>query len=90
MGCDSIYYAKKSCESSIVTEIGAQNRYDLNFAPAGLKMKNELSKHLPHTFIWETIQKDFFTIEYEGVIIISIGVLRRELARELLPVTFQS
>ena len=24
--------------------------------------------------IWETVQKDFFTIEYEGVIIISIGV----------------
>ena len=22
------------------------------------------------TFIWETVQKDFFTIEYEGVIII--------------------
>ena len=43
MGCGSIYYAKKSCESSIVTDIGAQNRYDLNFAPAGLKMKNELS-----------------------------------------------
>ena len=32
----------------------------------------------------------FFTIENEGVIIISIGVLRRELARELLPITFQS
>ena len=43
MGCGSIYYAKKSCESSIVTDIGAQNRYDLNFAPAGLKMTNELS-----------------------------------------------
>ena len=42
------------------------------------------------TFIWETVQKDFFTIEYEGVIIISIEVLRREIARALRPITFQS
>eukprot|EP01048_Picozoa_sp_COSAG05_P002812 COSAG05_NODE_122_length_17611_cov_47.044655_10_plen_77_part_00 len=32
----------------------------------------------------------FFTIDYEGLIIISIEVLRREIARELLPITFQS
>ena len=42
------------------------------------------------TFIWETVQKDFFTIGYEGVIVISIQILRRELARDLLPITFQS
>ena len=42
-------------------------------------------EHPLHTFIWETVQKDFFTIEYEGVIIISIDLLRRELA-----ITFQS
>ena len=32
----------------------------------------------------------FFTIEYEGVIIISIEVLRREVARQQLPNHFQS
>ena len=32
----------------------------------------------------------FFTIENEGVIVISIDLLRREIARELLPITFQS
>ena len=32
----------------------------------------------------------FFTIDYEGVIVISIRLSRRELARELLPITFQS
>ena len=32
----------------------------------------------------------FFTIDYEGLIIISIDLLRREIARELLPITFQS
>ena len=26
------------------------------------------------TFIWETVQKDFLTIEYEGVIVLSIGI----------------
>ena len=31
-----------------------------------------------------------FTIEYEGVIIIYIGVLRREIARRLAPNHFQS
>ena len=31
-----------------------------------------------------------FTIEYEGVIIISIEVLRREVARQQLPNHFQS
>ena len=47
-------------------------------------------EHPLHTFIWETVQKDFFTIEYEGVIIISIDLLRRELARAPCPITFQS
>ena len=32
----------------------------------------------------------FFTIDYEGVIIIPIDLLRRELARALRPITFQS
>ena len=32
----------------------------------------------------------FLPIDYEGVIIISIGLLRRELARRLPPITFQS
>ena len=32
----------------------------------------------------------FFTIDYEGVIVISISISRREIARELLPITFQS
>ena len=31
----------------------------------------------------------FFTIEYEGVIIISIDLLRREIARAACPITFQ-
>ena len=47
-------------------------------------------EHMPHTSPHLTVQKDFFTIDYEGVIIISIEVLRREIARELLPITFQS
>ena len=38
---------------------------------------------------WETVQKDFFNIiDYEGVIIISIRVLRREIARASCPITF--
>ena len=40
--------------------------------------------------IWETVQKDFFTIDYEGVIVISIGFLRREIVRGRSPITFQS
>ena len=42
-------------------------------------------EHPLHTFIWETVQKEFFAIDYEGVIVISIRVLRREVARQQLP-----
>ena len=38
----------------------------------------------------DAVLKEFLTIEYEGVIIISIEVLRREIARGPAPITFQS
>ena len=49
-----------------------------------------LGDHIPHTSPYLTVQKDFFTIDYEGVIVISIPVSRRELARAPCPITFQS
>ena len=38
IGRSSIYYAKKPRELSVVTDIGAQNRYDMNYALSGLKL----------------------------------------------------
>ena len=49
-------------------------------------------EHLPHTFFknGKQYKRNVFTIEYEGLIVISIGFLRREIARGLPPITFQS
>ena len=43
-----------------------------------------------YIYMGNGIARFFFTIDYEGVLVTSIEVLRRELARELLPITFQS
>ena len=76
--------SKSSCSLDTAVAIGRLSFIDL--APDYMGIIR------PYTYniVWETVQKDFLTIEYEGVIITSIGVLRRELARELLPITFQS
>ena len=45
--------------------------------------------HPPHTFIWETVQKNIFTIDYEGLYDEPYGRSTREIARDPDPITFQ-